>query len=282
MGGNGGGATNNSVAEFKPPSWTEQGWKDYVNQGTALSSRPYTQYTGQQIAGPNDFMNAASDSIWQRSILGAPDLNSARGSMTDVVNGSRANNPWLSNDYTQAVINQNAQAMGAAHATGTAAQNDAMAVRSGQYGSSGWGLKQAQDASALQSNVGKMANELQLGRMQQGANDYQQGTNAMLGAAGQIGQLSQDDWTSAKNLMGVGDAQRQYTQDLLNQQKGDWEKQQMYGYSQLDAMGNILSRASGGYGTNVATNSTGYQTSPWTGLLGGAAAGYGAYKAFSP
>ena len=281
MSSGGGGATNNSVAEFKPPEYTTDAWKAYVGEGAKLASTPYQQYQGQTIAGNNQLTNAASDMIYQKATLGSPDVNAARGSMTDMVSGAYLNsNPWLGNDYTNAVIGQNANTMAQAHATGTAAQNDAMAVRAGQYGSSGWGQNQANAASGLQSNVGKMANELQLGRMGLGAQDYQSGIQAMQGAAGQIQGLAADDWTAAKNLMAVGEGQKQYEQDLLNSQKNEFDKQQMFGYSQMDAMGNILSRASGGYGTNIAQSGTNQQISPISGLLGAGALGYGAYKAF--
>lgn len=281
MGGGGSGATNNSVAEFKPPQWTQQGWQDYVNQGANYASQPYEQYTGQRIAGPNDYMNAASDMIWQKATLGSPDMQAARGQMTDLVNGSRANNPWLGSEFTDKAISDNTSNMVSAAQRGVMAQTDAAAALNGAFGGSAWAQQQGANQAALAQQVGQMSNQYRLANQQMGAQSYQDATNSMLNAANTIGGLAQDDWTAAKNLMGVGDAQRQYTQDLLNQQKSDWDAQKNYGATQLDMMGNILARASGGYGTNVSTNSTGYQTSPWTGLLGTAAAGYGAYKAFT-
>jgi hypothetical protein len=198
---------------------------------------------GSTIAALSDSGIAAQNGIYQRATLGAPDLNAARGYVTDLSTGqfmnsspiannawlgSRASgqglnsNPWLQNDYTNAVIGANSQNMANAFATGTAANNDAMAARSGVFGGSAHLDKQTRDAAALAQQVGQMANQYQLQRTGLGAQDYQtaqaQALNAaqmQQGAYGQdvasrlqgaqlAGQLSQDDYTSMNMLRQQG------------------------------------------------------------------------------
>jgi hypothetical protein len=124
-----------------------------------------------------------------------------------------------------------------------------------------------------------MANQYQLQRTGLGSADYQQERSNMMTGANTAGQLSQDDWTAAQALTGVGDAQRSYEQSLLNAGKDAYNQQLLYPYQQLDAYGNALARASGNVaGGSSSTTSQNYQASPLAGLLGLGAAGYGAYQ----
>jgi hypothetical protein len=103
----------------------------------------------------------------------------------------------------------------------------------------------------------------------------------MLSAANTTGNLSQDDWKSIQAMMGVGNDQQTYQQNLLNASQNAFNQQQMYPQSQLDALGNALSRASGGVGGGQTQTAT--QTiNPLSGLLGLGGLGYGLYNANNP
>lgn len=261
-----GGGGNSGSTKWEPPEYTKQGWQDYLTGVQNLSQQPYQQYPGQQVAEQNPYQQVGFDLATQRAMYGAPDLNAARGSMTDIVSGKYLNsNPWLANDYTNKVIADTAGNMGNAFALGTAAQNDALAARQGAYGGSAWQNKQQADAQGLANQVGQMANQYQLARTNLGASDYNTGINQMLQAANTTGTLAQDDWTAVRNMLGIGDINRQYEQDLLNANYNDWQQAQQYPFTMADLFGNALSRASGSYGSNtmVAPGS-----SPWTNAAG--------------
>jgi hypothetical protein len=79
----------------------------------------------------------------------------------------------------------------------------------------------------------------------------------------------QSDLSDAQHIIGVGDAQRQYQQDMLNQQLNSYQQWQQYPFQMADIYGNALSRASGNYGQNTQTGQTNYQANPYAALIGG-------------
>ncbi len=294
-------------------------WQAYLAQASSLAQQPYQAYPGQTIAALNPTQYAGMDMAAQTAMNGSPDTNAARGQFTDSANGLYLNNnpwtsagsaigqmasganlnanPWLQNGYTDAVIADNAAQMAQAARNGTMSQTDAAFARGGAFGGSAYNEMQARNAAALAGQVGTMANQYQLQRTGMGVQDYQSAVGNQL-AANQMGNQSYTneranqmaasqaglggqalDLQAAQTLTGVGDAQRQYTQDLLNQGQNAWNQQLLWPQQQLDNYGNALARASG----NVAGGSTGtttqnYQASPLAALFGLGAAGYGAYQ----
>ena len=129
-----GGSQTNSVAEFKPPEWTQEQWKQAIAAGDGLFGQGYKTYGGMMpgAAPVNSDMMAAKDLVYQRATLGAPELNAARGMAADMAGGVGSENPYASNDYTGQVIRDNADVMANSYATGTAAdqaRNAQMASR---------------------------------------------------------------------------------------------------------------------------------------------------------
>jgi hypothetical protein len=120
-------------------------------------------------------------------------------------------NPYLNDTYTNNAINFNANQMGNAFATGTAAQNDAAFARGGAYGGSAWQQKQSADAAAMAGQVGNMANTYNLGLQNTKAADYQQAVQAAMGAAGQ--QQAAYGQNVGMGLQAAGQQQAAYGQD---------------------------------------------------------------------
>ncbi len=269
-----GSQTSNSVAEFKPPSYTQQGWQDYLTGAQQLSQRPQQQFMGQQVAGINGQQSQAQQFGTDRALYGAPDLNAGRGAATDVASGAYFNNsPWTNQAYTNNVIQNNANTMAHAAAIGQNAQTDAQANMQGAYGGSGWQQTQAGNANALANQVGQMANNYQLQNANMGNQNYTQGVNQMLQGGQLGGQLSQDDWTAAQALMGYGNQNQQYTQNLLNNQYGNWQNQAQYPAQMLSLYGSALGQASTGQGQQLTTN----YGPPTNGLTAAIGAGTGLY-----
>lgn len=273
MCGSSGSAT--STTEFKAPDYTQAGWQDLLSNAQNLTSQPMNQYTGMQTAPLNAQQLQAQTFSTDRALNGAPDLNAGRGAATDIASGQYFNNsPWTDPSYTNNVINQNANTMANAAAIGQNAQDDSMFARSGAYGGSAWAAKQGQNSLALNNSIGQMANNYQLQNAQMGNSNYQNGVNQMLQAGQLGGQLSQDDWQAAQALQNNGAQTNQYQQSLLNNDQQNFNQQNQYPYQQLQQMNNILSSASGNYGQTTSNPYSG-SGSLLTGLLGGAAAGYG-------
>lgn len=304
----GGGGGQQSTNEFKPPDYTTQGWQDWLAKAGDQASQPYSQYQGMQVAPINGQQMQGLNFIQDRALFGSPDLNAARGMATDVSSGAYlgANpytgdgsgigavaggqflgaNPYLTNEYTNKAIQQNTDAMSRGFATGTAAQNDSAFERGGAFGGSAWQQKQAQDAAGLSSQIGQMANNLQMQQSQLGTQDWNANIGQMLQAGGMgsqdfnnqmqnmlaggnlANQTSKDDWTSGQALSGIGDFYQQNMQNQLNNNYNQWQQQNNYPLQMLDLFGNALSRASGGYGQNSAQSQQSLSTNPLTAALG--------------
>lgn len=320
MGGGGGTpAVTSSNQTSNPWSGVQQPMLSVIEQAGQLYSTPYQPYLGSTIAGLSDSTIAAQNGIYQRATLGAPDLNAARGYATDLSTGQFMNanptannawlqaqasgqnlnsNPWLQNGYTDAVIGQNAQNMANAFATGTAAQNDALAARAGAFGGSAWQQKQSADAANLAQQVGQMANNYQLQRTNLGAQDYQNAQNSALAAAGQNqgaygadvaarlqgaqlgGTLSQDDYQSLQMLRQQGLDQQGQEQKYLDKALQDYNAAQNFPQQSLTNYAQLLSQF-GGFGSSGTTATYGSNQQSPLGLgIGAGLLGLGAYSAF--
>lgn len=80
-----------------------------------------------------------------------------------------------------------------------------------------------------------------------------------------------------RQLMGVGDAQRSYEQQIKDTAYNEWLARNNYEKTQVDWLTGLLSRAQGGVAPNVTTQMPGTQISPFGALLG-AGALYGAVR----
>lgn len=339
----GGGGNSTTTQEFKPPARTEPGWDAYVAAAQKLSQTPYQQSGLPTVAPINDYQNTAMQLAYNRALYGAPDINAARGSAMNAAQGNYANpytqnvagiasgqaynpalegyakiaagqdNPYMSDAYTQQIIQNTAGEMANGFATGTAAQNDAAAAMQGAYGGSAYQQKQAGDAAALSKQIGNMASQVQQQQQQYKGGQYQQGiqnqlaglggyaagynadvgnqlnANAqamggwqsdignILSGAGLSGQLSQDDYKSTQGLMDAGNNWNSYYQKLLDSYNNQWNTQSMYDMVQNEYLGSALGRASGSYGQTAVTQPG---QNPLTGLLGLGAAGAGLYSLY--
>lgn len=267
-----------SSTQFQPPDYTQDLWKNYTNLAGQIASTPMSSYQGMTVAPMNGTQQAAVDMTTDRAMNGAPDLNQARGAMGDMAGGAYVNsNPYVNSPYVDRVIQDNAQQMANANQAGTAAQTDSAFARQGAFGGSAYQNAQQQNTQGLNTAVGQMANQYQLQNATLGSQSYQNDMGNMVNAANTTGNLSQDDWKSIQAMMGVGNDQQTYQQNLLNASQNAFNQQQQYPYSQLDYLGNALSRASGG----VAGGQTQTQSTPvnaLTGLLGLGGLGYGLYN----
>lgn len=147
-----------------------------------------------------------------------------------------------------------------------------------QYKGGLWNQDQARNLQALGMYGGMYNTDVgnQLAANQQGAGIYGQDVNAMLQGGALAGNLSQEDWTAGHELQGLGNSYQQQTQKLLDSQKAQWDASQQYPTQMLDLWGNALGRASGSYGSTLAS-ATQPPINPLTALAGAGAVGYGLF-----
>lgn len=239
----GGGGTQTTTQEFKPPGYTMPYWEAYVDKGNTLANQPYQQSGLPTVAPINDFQNTAMQLMYDRALYGAPDINAGRGAAMNAAQGNYANpyavnvqgiasgqaynpyseglynlsqqsNPYTSDAYTQQIFDQNAAAMAKAYAEGGAAQNDAAAAMAGAYGGSGWQDMAAKGQANLASEVGKMGSNLLQQQQQYKGAMYNQDYANMLQALGLGTQMYQGDVSN--QLAANAQAGGMYGQDVSN------------------------------------------------------------------
>lgn len=277
MGGNSGSASQ--TMEFKPPAYAAPYWEQFVKQAGNLTSQAPVQYMGQQIADLSPQHFQGMDLITQSALNGAPDVNAMRQQNMQTAQGAYLNaNPYLGMDPTNRVIADTTQNMAEGFAGGQAAQNAALANMQGAFGGSGFQNKMTSDAAALSRQIGQMANQARLGQQGLQSADWQQERARQMQAAGQAPAMQNMDLQAGQALMGVGDAQSQYQQKLLDSLYQNWQLGQQAPYQNLDIMRNALAAASGGVaGGSTQSASGGGGFSPLAGLLGAAGIGYGLF-----
>lgn len=290
----GGGGEQNTVSEFKPPSYTQQPWENYVQNLQTLTQGDIPRYQGQTVAGVNDQQQLANSMLANLAINGTGAGNEANSMLYMTLNGAFDNpyattmNPYQGvNPYTSQVIDQSNAKIADAYSRGTAAQLDRAHALSRTFGSSGQQEAQAANerslADSLAANTSNLLNQNYYANQQVAENQLNRSTNALdaernrqMQAAGLAPQVQQSDLQAIQALMGGGDALRNYQQDLLNSQVQDWTAWQQSPYAQMDILGSGLTRASGGAGTTSSQIMGGM--SPLQGLLGLGGLGLSAYQ----
>lgn len=263
----GGGGESNTVSEFKPPSYTQDYWENYVNNAAQLTSGEMPRYQGQTVAPMNQSQMTAANMMQNLAVNGTPTGAAANTMLYNTLQGAFDDpyattlNPYAGmNPYMDQVINASNQKIVDAYKTGTAAQLDRAHALSRTMGSSGQQEAQQRNEQALAE--GLAANTQGLLSQQYNANaglaenQLNRASGALqaerarqMQAAGMGGNQQANDLQAIQALMGVGDVQRNYQQDLLNAGAADWWNWMQSPYLQQDVLGGALTRASGGAGT---------------------------------
>lgn len=280
MSGGGGGTpdTTTTISKSEPPAYVQPYAKGLMNSAAQVASRPYEQYSGQRIADLDPYQQYGFEATAQRAISGSPVMNQAQSMTLNTLNGdymSPDSNPWLKSTYDAA-----ADRMGDAYARGTAATTQAQFNNAGAFGGSAHREMTEANNRAFGDSLADLGNQIY-------GQNYQMERANQMNAAGMADQMAQSDYRDAQALIGVGDAYRGYTQDVLNQGYQDWKDQYDYPLTQMDILGNAINIASGGSGTNSQTVPNTYQANPYATAIGGGMAGYGmanqmGYGQYSP
>lgn len=263
-GGSGGGdSTSKSIAE--PAKEVKPYLKPYMEWAWGQTRNPYQAYQGQRIADLSPEQMMGSNLTAAQALGGFQGQGDAFGNFASTMRGdfmSPDSNPWLRSNMNAALGD-----ITNAYRAGTKPTTDAAFSRQGAFGGSAWQSAVQNNERQLADSLGRTANQFL------GANYANERSNQMQGL-NMLPMLQNVGYTDAQRLTGIGDAYRQYQQDLLNTQYGDWQEAQNYPFKMLDTFGGAITRTMGGGGSQTTTTSGGYKPSPFASALGGGLAGY--------
>ena len=266
-GGGSGGGSSTSTVKNEPAAEVKPYLKPYMDWSWAQTQKPYEAYQGQQIAGLDPSQQMGMDMTAGQALTGFNGQSDAMQNYADTMSGkfmSPESNPWLAATAQKATGD-----ITNAYSTGTAPQTDAAFGRSGAFGGSAWQQANQQNQRALGDALGNAANQFY------GQNYLAERQNQMNGL-GLLPTMQNVGYTDASKMIGIGDANRSYQQDLLNSQLGNWQEAQNYPFKMMETFGNSLRGTMGAGSSSTTTNSGGYRPSPLAGMIGGGMAGYGA------
>ena len=239
----------------EPPEWTRERFPQAVEGAESIYNTPYHQFQGMRVSPINDWQHTAGQLTVDRALYGDPQLNTSRGSLMNIAGGG-AMNPFMDNAYTDQMIGNNANDMANAFATGTAANTDAAAARSGAYGGSAFNQLKTQQAGELAKQVGNMATSTRQAEIGRQGNLWNQDIGNILSAAGQAPAFSLLDQQSYDSLNRYGGQQQDYQQRLFDEMYGEYNRQQQFPGQQVDDYLRRLNGASGPYGNRTQQETT--------------------------
>lgn len=260
-GGGGGTPANQNVTQTSIPEYAKPYVERMLGKAEAFSETPYQAYGGERIANFSPMQQQAFQSA---ANLG-PSQQGAVGSQMAAAAGlgslgagqqyaQQATNPYVTQAYMSPYIQgalepQMAEARRQSEIMGQ--QNAAQAVQAGAFGGSRFGLQEAERQRNLGQNLANiygtgMQNAFQQAQQAQqfGAQLGLQGYGQGLQAAGQLGQLGQQEFAQKQGAIqaqaAAGAQQQAQEQQRLTQQYQDFLTQRGYPQQQIAFMSDIL------------------------------------------
>lgn len=301
-GGGGGGTTQYNWNDDMAPQW-----RNVLGDASNVYNTPYQSYQNGDpnalVAGLSPDQQAAMGNI--RTFTSDPSrgvsnpasvLNDAQIQEANTLSGNYLMaDPYANQDnsygdpnnqYFQNYMKSGADDITNAYKQGTAADTTRMFNLAGAFGGSAYNNAVGQNEAALGKTLNNYTSgmmndqynrsaQLQQQDLARGSQAYQNERQRQTGMVGSAQNEQGLTLQRAQALMGVGDANRSYNQDILNAKYNTYNQQKQYPYTQLDYLTGILSRAQGGISPNSTTQQSGYGASPYSALLGGGLAAYG-------
>jgi len=250
------------------PEYARPYAEQLMQRSAGLSEKEYTPYEGQRIADLNANQLSGINNTQDQATSGFQGQQEVGDLYQQTVRGDFMNpesNPYLGHTFDAA-----ATKMADAYKSGTAAQTDARYGRAGAFGGSAWRQATAGNERAFGDSLANLATSTY-------GQNYNTERANQINAMGAASQMQGIGYTDASKLIGAGDIQRSYEQDLINQQYGDWQSAQNQPYANLDVLAKGISGSVGNAGESFTTGGNPYQANNFANYLGGglAAAGIG-------
>jgi len=300
-GGGGSGETRYNWNDVLAPKW---GW--VTDAALQLNDRPFQQYEGERIADLTGDQTTGMDVIRNTALRGSALGNAGRNTAMDTVQGKYLTdgiNPYAMNltdtgqnqflgksPAFQNVVRQGMNDITDKFQQGAQADANRMFAQGGAYGGSAHLQQLANNQRELGKTLGNYSNQMENAQYDRSANldearlnravqasefdksqaigAYENERQRMQGAIPYAYQGDEAAYGAGRNLLGIGDAQRQLGQDRLNLDYQDFQDRLNYPQRQLDWSSGILSRAQGGMSPNMTTTQNGYSASPFSQFLG--------------
>ncbi len=288
MGGGGGNSTSTTVAQ--PAKYVKPYVLDMLHRAGDLSNREYNPYTGEQVAPLNAQHRQGMNLVTNRALNGDPAFTAASNQAQDTLNGNylgrgafRNEMAGVDNPYLNQVINNTNADITRSFTNATMPQTDASMARAGAFGGSAWQQQNAENNRQMAAELAKNTANMRMNdyhNQQQFAENladrqsqaWGQERGNMMGMVGAGQQLSNQAYTDAQNMLGVGDITRDYQQTLNNQNYQNFLNQQNWPLQNLDILGNAINRAMGGGSSSVSSSSM-PTVNRTASMIGGALAG---------
>lgn len=271
MGGGNTTSTGTSISKVEPPDYIKPYSIQLANRSAALSNRPYQPYTGEQVAPLNAQHNLGLNMVQHRATNGDPTFYAANEQAKNTLTGQYLGQgayknamAGVDNPYLNDVINRTNADITRSFTNATMPQTDTSFARQGAFGGSAWQQANSENNRQMAEEVAKNTSNLRMSdyqTQQQLAENLAQRQTAQYGAErgnmmGMVGQgqaLSNQFYTDAQNLLGVGDVYRDYQQTLDNQNYQNFLNQQNWQLQNLDILANSIRTAMGNGGTTTQT-----------------------------
>ncbi len=258
MSGGGGSSNTTTSTKVELPAWHQPYVQAIDNQAYNFSQQPYEQYQGTRIAPMTAEQNAGLDMTAMRGLYN-PLSNAASDEATKTIRGDYLNplaNPsWgpLSDQITKTYQN------------GIAAQTDSAFSRAGAFGMGNSAYDQTVQANqrGYADSLNKLAGDI-----------YNSERGNQMQALSMYPQINAGVYGDYQNLTGVGDARRQYGQDIANLGYQDWSEARNYPYTQMQNYANLTPALLGNSQSTSSTGPNPYKSSPMANAIGGATGGY--------
>lgn len=260
-GGSSGSSKVTQTSKVELPSWAQPYAQGGLQLAASQVGRDYPQYTGTRVSPLTSQQTQGLQMTQDRAAQGSPMVQAAQQNATSTLQGDYldpSKNPaWESGS----------KAIADAYRTGTAATRNAAFSKAGAFGADNSAFNQY--AGMQDQAFGNALGDL-WGSLYNSERDNQFKASAL------APQLAAQDYADAQAMIGVGDAYRQYNQDVANVGYEDWYNQQMWPQNQLNWFSGIMPGFLGNSGTTTQTGPNPNQASPLAGAIGGGALGYGA------
>jgi hypothetical protein len=254
MGGSKQPSSTTSVTTQELPEWIQPYAEQLLSKGVATSERPYEAYGGQRISPLSQEQEMGLQGTTNRALYGNQAVNTGEQMLTNTLGGgylTPETNPYLQRNVNTAMSN-------------VAGRLNSQFNRPGAYGNTA-------HQETMARSLGDVASQMY-------GQNYGMERGNQMNAANQALGYGQADYQDLNALLAAGDTRRNYSQDVLNEQYGNWQEQQNYPLRQLDILGNTIGMSMGNTGTTTATGPNPYQGSTAANLLGGASTAAGLYS----
>lgn len=233
---------SNTTTTQEIPKWAQPYSQELLTRGSALSNKAYDPYGGTRVAGFSPENEQAMSGVMNRATTGNSAMNLGQSNVESMLRGDYLKAD--SNPYFKGVVDN--------------AMNQVQGRLNTQFNNPGaFGSTAHQET--MTRGLGDVANQMY-------SQNYQNERQNMMGALGMAPQFAMEDYNNLNAMNQVGDARREYSQSVLDQQYADWLEAQNFDLKNLDILGNSLNMAVGGQGITTAPNP--YQSNNAANYLG--------------